>query len=119
MENFSFLEYLIILLIGLLFFKEEIMPWIKKTLGITTTNISDTIKELRELVEQTKNNSIHLVENYNHNTTKDLQTIASNQKEMITGINKISSHQDLIRNDVAVIKSKQEEWEKYGIKTRK
>lgn len=71
-----------------------------------------TIKEVHEIMQ-------HLKAHYNDETTENLEIIADNQKDMKRDLGKISSHQDLIRNDVAVIRSKQDEWEKYGVNVRK
>lgn len=108
----TFIENLIVLLIALLFVKDIAILWFKKMLGIEIEDSSILLKEVHSKMDRLMNYN-------NHETTKNLDNIYSNQKEIIGSLNKISNHQDLIRTDVSLVKLKQDEWEKHGIKINK
>lgn len=121
-EHFSY--YLIILLIALLFFKEEITPIIKaglnKLFGLeVNTDKKPTLEDVHVLLMEVKGYGEYMKAHYNDETTENLEKIGENQKEMLRGITKISSHQDAIAEDVEELKQFHKEIEKFGIKVRK
>jgi hypothetical protein len=75
-------------------------------------NKTPTLQDIHEIM-------IHLKNHYNDATTENLELIGDNQKEMIRGINKISSHQDAIKTTVDDVKRTQDEWNRYGVKVNK
>jgi hypothetical protein len=93
MENFAFLQYLVILLVGLLFFREEITPWIKSKLGISDKKNPATSEQMSNLTEYV-----------NHRQTE----ILAEQTRILASIH----------DDVKVVIRKHEEWERFGIPTR-
>lgn len=121
-EHFSY--YLIILLIALLFFKEEITPIIKaglnKLFGLeVNTDKKPTLEDVHVLLMEVKGYGEYMKAHYNDETTDNLEKIGENQKEMLRGITKISSHQDDIAEDVEELKQFHKEIEKFGVKVRK
>ena len=121
-EHFSY--YLIILLIALLFFKEEITPIIKaglnKLFGLeVNTDKKPTLEDVHVLLMEVKGYGEYMKAHYNDETTENLEKIGENQKEMLRGITKISSHQDDIAEDVEELKQFHKEIEKFGVKVRK
>jgi len=91
--EYTFLEYLIILLVGLLFFKEEIIPWIKGKLGFQKSEPNATSSQLENLAEYV-----------NHRQTEILEA-----QTRILGE---------VKEGVSDIKRKHDEWERYGIPVR-
>lgn len=95
--EFSFLESLIIGLIGLLFFKEEMMGWVRKKFGMTEPSVPPWASELKQY--------------FNHDTTGH----HTETHEKLDKLNeRMESHKDVltdIRNSLANL-------EKYGIKCR-
>ena len=70
--DFSFIESLILILIGLLFFRDEVMPFILKKLGIKKNgNAHATSEEMQELKHH-----------YNHETTELLTEINEGIKDL-------------------------------------
>lgn len=61
----------------------------------------------------------HLLLHFNDETTENLQTISKNQDDMKRGIEKISTKQDKIGDEITLIKNRQDSWHEYGIKIRK
>lgn len=94
MEDLSFTESLIIILLGLLFFKEELIPWIKQKLGFDSNKANATKGQLNELVEYV-----------NHRQTE----ILDRQTEILSEN----------RDDIKTLIRKHEEWDRYGMKIRK
>lgn len=93
MENFAFLQYLVILLVGLLFFREEITPWIKTKLGISDKNSTATKAQMNELSEYV-----------NHRQTE----ILAEQTRILASIS----------DDVKSVLRKQDEWDRFGMPMR-
>lgn len=121
-EHFSY--YLIILLIALLFFKEEITPIIKaglnKLFGLeVNTDKKPTLEDVHVLLMEVKGYGEYMKAHYNDETTENLEKIGENQKEMLRGITKISSRQDDIAEDIEELQQFHKEIEKFGIKVRK
>lgn len=88
----DFLQTLILLLVGLLFFKENILSWIGKKLGFNNGDkVPDWAKQLQ----------FH----YNHETTELLKEIRDSQTGMCKKMDKAIN---LLENQ-----------DKYGIKVRK
>lgn len=122
-EHFSY--YLILLLLALLFFKEEITPILKaglnKLFGLEpkTSNKKLTIEDVHTLLVEVRGYAEHLKAHYNDETTENLEKIGENQKEMLRGITKISSRQDDIAEDIEELQQFHKEIEKFGIKVRK
>lgn len=94
MEDLTFLQYLTILLLGLLFFREEIMPWIKGKLGFKGDGSNATKGQVNELAEYV-----------NHRQTEILDKQTAILGEVKSGIEDV--------------KRKHEEWDKYGVPIRK
>jgi len=93
MPEYTFAEYLIIILIGLLFFKEEIIPWIKQKLGFNSDKTNATKGQVDQLAEYV-----------NHRQTEILDA-----QTRILGD---------VKEGVEDIKRKHEEWDKFGVPIR-
>lgn len=97
MENLSFIEWLVVALIGLLVAKEVVVAlfgtWARKKLGLGTSVDSASLSAIAALGDQMNALSQH----FNHETTSLLQGI---------------------KDGVEALNRKHEEWEKYGIPTR-
>ena len=90
--NFEFLQTLILLLIGLLFFKENVLSWIGKKLGFSNgSKVPDWATKLQE--------------HYNHDTTKLLEEIRDSQTNTCKKLDKVIT---LLENQ-----------DKYGVITRR
>lgn len=121
------LFYIVIILIGLLFFKDQLIPLlnriIEKMFGISVPNVKDNqydeLKTALEMVKTIDTKMTNIIDHFNHETTAHLGTIANNQGKMITKLEKISNKQDVISDEVALIKYQQEKWREYGIKIKK
>lgn len=59
MMEFGFLEYLIIILIGLLFFKEQLMGFIANKLGVKQNGVSNA--GIRNKLDELTDNHLHEV----------------------------------------------------------
>lgn len=121
-EHFSY--YLIILLIALLFFKEEITPIIKaglnKLFGLeVNTDKKPTLEDVHVLLMEVKGYGEYMKAHYNDETTENLEKIGRNQETMITSIKEIRDNQKVIAKDVEGMKYKHDEWERHGLKVRK
>lgn len=81
----------------------------------------------KEEIEENRPPTLHDVHNlmsqlkghYNDETTDKLITIARNQEDMKRGIDKISTKQDSIADDIKGVRIRQDSWHEYGIKIRK
>lgn len=98
-DDLTFLQGLTLILIGLLFFKEEIIPWIKEKLGFKSGKMA-TSEQMEELSDH-----------YNHETT-----------DLLTGINegiaKVNENLIVMGETIKEVSRKQQEWEKYGVPAR-
>lgn len=90
MENLSYLESLILLLIGLLFFRDEMMDWLKQKLGFKSRTRGATKEQVDELAEYV-----------NHRQTE----IMAEQTRILAGID----------NKTDKIIAKHDEWERHGV----
>lgn len=99
-ETFSFLEYLILLLIVLLFAKEDLMPWIKSKLGIKTDNNPATKGEFSKLSDHVNHRQTEILEAQ----TRILEKVELTVGSIVSGL-----------KDIHI---KHAEWEKYGVPTR-
>jgi len=106
-EQFSFLELLVFLLIGLLFFREDIMPWVKQKLGFNTDNHPATKEEFTEL-------SNHV----NHTQTEMLERQTKTLEKQTESLGEIRDCVKVIADGIKDVHNKHQEWDKYGIKTR-
>jgi hypothetical protein len=97
---------LILLLVGLLFFKDEIMPFIKYGVSKFTGKQFDESQ-----TPATKKQMETLSNYYNHDTTELLKSIDANIVKMHSALEKV---EDAVRE----LKQQHSEWEKYGIPTR-
>lgn len=96
MEDFStFWQILIVILIGLLFFKEEIMPFIRRWLGM---------KEVPDASPATTHQIDELTEYVNHQQTELIKRQTALMESTL----------DIVRD----IRRKHDEWDKYGINAR-
>lgn len=93
MESFNFPELLIFLLIGLLFFKEQLVPVLLNRLGFKNDSATATKGQVNELAEYVNHRQTEIMEEQ----TKILSSI----KEGVDKANR-----------------QHETWEKYGIKAR-
>lgn len=93
MESLSYLESLILLLIGLLFFRDEMMGWIKQKLGFKS-NKGATEQQVGELAEYV-----------NHRQTE----IMAEQTRILASID----------NKADKIIAKHDEWERHGVPLKK
>lgn len=100
--EFDFLQTLTLLLIGLLFGKDTVLPWIAQKFGIKLGNnvenakdevMADNRNAMQPLLSEMESLSAH----YNHETTDLLKDI---------------------RDGIRQINAKHNEWDKYGINTR-
>ncbi len=91
MEHFSFLEGLILFLIGLLFFKEQLVPAVMSKFGVNIKKLATS-----EQVDT-------LTEHFNHETTELLTEIRDDLRIMSEGVKTINRRQD--------------EWERYVFPT--
>jgi archaellum component FlaC len=107
MENFTFLESLTIVLIALLFFKEEITPWIKEKLGISNSKSNATKGQVDELAEYV-----------NHRQTEILEAQTRILGEVKNEVTNHSKTLGEVHSEINKVGRKQEEWEKYGIPVR-
>ena len=71
-----------------------------------------TLKEVHEIMT-------HLKTHYNDETTENLVIIGRNQDDMKRDLNKISTKQDKIGDEINSIKKMNEDFEKFGINIRK
>jgi hypothetical protein len=92
LDDLTFLQMLTLGLVGLLFFRDEIMPWIKHKLGIP-----DKTPATKESMEK-------LSQHVNHTQTDILDT----QTKILEDV----------RACVKDIRAQHLEWEKFGIPTR-
>jgi hypothetical protein len=93
MEDFTFLQSITLLLIGLLFFRDEIIPWIKEKMGLKAKEKTATSNQVDELAEYV-----------NHRQTEILD--------------KQTAILESIHEGVKDVKRKHDEWERYGIPVR-
>lgn len=104
MEDINFLQGITLLLIGLLFFREEIMPWIKAKLGLKTDGNNATQGQVTELTEYV-----------NHRQTEVLER----QTQLLEKQNSQLEKQTIIIGDIKCgiddVKRKHDEWERYGV----
>lgn len=91
-DNLTYLEYLTLILIGLLFFREDIMPWVKGFFGFKTQKPASS------------DDFDNLADHVNHRQTEILEK----QTEIL----------QQIKEGIENVNRKHEEWEKYGINTR-
>lgn len=95
-SDLTFLQALTILLLGLLFFKEDIMPWIKNLLGVKSSappHQPATSNQVNELAEYVNHRQSEILERQ----LKVLERIDDRTKEILR---------------------KHEEYDKYGVKVR-
>lgn len=92
-EGLSFLEWLILVLIGLLFFKEQAVAWISSKLGLKNGNGAATSGQVETLASY-----------YNHDITSRLEKLVEASENIARGVERIQD--------------KHGEWDKYGIKVR-
>jgi len=121
-EHFSY--YLIIILIALLFFKEEITPIVKaglnKLFGLETKSDKKlTVEDVYNLLLEVRGYSKHLKAHYNDETTDNLEKIGRNQETMIGGIKEIRENQKVIARDVEELKQSNAIIKEFGVKVRK
>lgn len=93
MEDITFLQSITLLMIGLLFFRDEIIPWIKQKMGLKATEPTATSHQVDELAEYV-----------NHRQTEILD--------------KQTAILDSIHEGVKDVKRKHDEWDRYGIPVR-
>lgn len=108
MEELTFMQAITLILIGLLFFREEIMPYIKGKLGIKNDNSNATKGQVNELAEYV-----------NHRQTEVLERQTSLLERQNSQLEKQTVMMEDIRNGVADVKRKHEEWERYGVPLKK
>ena len=99
-EDLTFLQALTVLLIGLLFFREDIIPWLKSWFGVKPEAVPTTPVTLADLLGQ----MTKLTEYFNHDTTQHNLEI----KECLKSIDE--NMKTLVR--------KHDEYERFGIKSR-
>ncbi len=108
MEDITFLQSITLLLIGLLFFREEIMPWIKGKLGLRTDGGNATQGQVSELAEYV-----------NHRQTEVLERQTSLLEKQNTQLEAQTVIIGNIKTGIDDVKRKHEEWERYGVPIKK
>lgn len=109
--EFSFLEILILVLIGLLFFKETVLSWIGQKLGFKDKG-KEAIAGEKNTQQVLLSNMEVLSQHYNHETTPLLENIVKGQQEargtqlqQCTKLDLIvDSLQDIQRNGIRIRK---------------
>lgn len=104
MEDITFLQGITLLLIGLLFFKEEIIPWIKSKLGLSTANASATKGQVSELAEYVNHRQTEVLERQTQLLEK--QNIQMEAQTVIIAD---------IKGGIDDVKRKHDEWERHGV----
>ncbi len=94
MENFSFLEFLILLLLGILLFRDQVVPALMSKLGIKMDKPASG-KQMNTLTEH-----------FNHETTELLTEIRDDFREMRADFREMSE-------GIKVVHRKHDEWEKH------
>lgn len=107
MTEVTFLQGLTLLLVGLLFFREEIMPWIKGKLGISNEREHATRGQMDKLSNY-----------YNHDTTELLQAINTNVVKVHQNVEKVHLTMREVERQLEGLQVTNAEWEKFGIPTR-
>lgn len=104
MDDINFLQGITLLLIGLLFFRDEIIPWIKGKLGMKVDNSPATQGQVGELAEYV-----------NHRQTE----VLDRQTQLLEKQNSQLEAQTIIIADIKNgnedVKRKLEEWERHGV----
>lgn len=95
MEDITFLQMITLILIGLLFFRDEIIPWIKIKLGMDPgkSNRAATQAQVSDLAEYV-----------NHRQTEIMEKQTAILESVQVGVESINRKQD--------------EWERFGVPTR-
>lgn len=104
--EFDFLQTLTLILIGLLFGKDTVLPWIAQKFGF---KLNDQLKDARDEVMADNRNAMQpllsemeeLKLHYNHETT-----------DLLTEI------RDELRRGFGEIRTKHSEWDRFGVPTR-
>lgn len=108
--EYSFLEILILVLIGLLFFKETVLSWVAQKFGFKDG--SDKSRRMVNLQNTMSDLKLH----FNDKTTHILTEIQVNLSE---GFEKLDEKSNSQCKKLDAIISRQEEMLKYGVKTRR
>lgn len=104
MEDITFLQSMTLLLIGLLFFKEEIIPWIKGKLGMSQASSMATKGQVSELAEYVNHRQTEVLDRQTQLLEKQ-----NSQLEAQTAI--LSTVKDGVEN----VNRKHDEWERHGV----
>ena len=112
-EGFSFLEILIVGLIGLLFFKETMLDWVSRKLGfkaeekLTLEPMLSPPSWANVLIE----NQVKLATHFNEETTEELKKISEGQDGIL---DLMREHNKLDERVITML----ENFDKYGIPCR-
>ena len=96
----KFLQVLTVVLIGLLFFREDIIPFVKSWLGISNKGEHSTRAQMEVLTQY-----------YNHDTSRILNDLSAKTDRMQHTLEDTNEN---VKN----IARKQEEWERHGVPTK-
>lgn len=108
MEDYTFTQHLILLLVALLFFRDEIIPWIKSKLGFSNENSKATKGQVSELAEYVNHRQTEVLDRQTQLLEKQNAQLET-QTQIMAGV----------KIGVDDVKRKHEEWDKYGVPTRK
>ena len=109
--EWSFQESLIMILIGSLFFKDQIIPYIRKKFGLEDKTL-DGGKTLKEAAE-------YLVQHYNHDLTQAIDQFSEKMDRLIELEEKETERDSRSREAIIKFEAFLDEIKRTGIKCRK
>jgi len=103
----NFLQWLILLLIGLLFGKDTVLPWIAQKFGfkVNGNGSKEVMADVRNALQPLLSRMEKLEFYANHETTEHLYRIEEVQKTQCKKLDKISEHLEEIRMNGVRIKT--------------